>query len=111
MRTRPYSTSGLLRRFFLERILDVGERLELDRPGRAVLFLDLADVDILHDVAGARIDRDRTARAFPFHALHGADHGIGIGIAAGLFQRLVDQIHAVIAADRDEIGAVAGRLL
>src|SRR4051812_21352310 len=47
------------------------EGLEFDVVKFAVDLLDLADVDVLHDVAGFRIDRDRTARAFPLHPLHG----------------------------------------
>ena len=39
-----------------------------------------------------------------------ADDSVGIGVTVGCFQRQVDQIHAVIAADGNEIGAVAGRL-
>src|SRR6266850_4040114 len=77
----------------------------------AVDLLDLADVDVLHDVAGFRIDRDRAARAFPLHALHRLDQRIAVGLAAGLLQRLVDQADAVIAADRHEARARAEGLL
>src|SRR5204863_7917569 len=64
----------------------------------AVDLLDLADVDVLHDVAGFRIDRDRPARAFPLHSLHGFDQRVTVGLAAGLLQRLVDQMNAVVTA-------------
>src|SRR3954469_7269778 len=43
---------------------------EFDVVEFAVALLGLADVDVLHDGAGFRIDRDRAARAFPLHALH-----------------------------------------
>src|SRR5262245_40320756 len=55
----------------LHRILHGVEGGELDIVELAVDLLDLADVDVLHDVARVRIDRDRAARAFPLHALHG----------------------------------------
>src|SRR3954462_2491133 len=54
----------------LQRILDRIEGRELDVVELAPDLLPLADVDVLDDVAGVRIDRDRAARALPFHALH-----------------------------------------
>src|SRR4051795_3325083 len=78
------------------------EGRELDVVEFAVDLLDLADVDVLDDVAGFGIDRDWAARAFPLHALHRLDQRIAVGIAAGLLQRLVDQPDAVIAAHRHE---------
>src|SRR5689334_6087424 len=39
----------------------------------AVDLLDFTDIDVLHDVAGFRIDGDWPARAFPFHSLHRRD--------------------------------------
>src|SRR5215207_10256696 len=78
---------------------------ELDVVELAVDLLDLADVDVLHDVAGFRIDRDRAAGALPLHALHCLDQRIAVGLAAGLLQGLVDQADAVIAADRHEARA------
>src|SRR5215470_15487061 len=73
----------------LHRILDRLEGGELDVVELAVLLLDLADVDVLDDVAGVRIDRDRTARALPLRPLHGRDQLVAIGIAIGLLQRFV----------------------
>src|SRR4051812_13418572 len=67
------------------------EGREFDVVEFAVDLLDLADVDVLHDVAGFRIDRDRAARAFPLHALHRIDQRIAVGLSAGLLQSLVDQ--------------------
>src|SRR5262249_43233747 len=95
----------------LERILDRLEGRELDGPELAVHLLDLAEVDVLHDVAGLRIDRDRPARALPLHALHRADEGVAVGLAAGLLERLLDEVHAVVAAERDEIRPEAVGLL
>ena len=75
--------------------------------------LHLADVDGLDDVAGLGVDRHRPARALPGHALGRLDQGVAAGVAVGLLQRLVDQVHAVIAADREEVrvAAVVGRLI
>src|ERR1700722_19702658 len=109
--SRSAECRSLFRGRLLERILHRREGLDLDGAGLAADLFDFADIDVLHDVAVARIDRDRASRAFPFHALHGPDDGVGIGIAIGLFQRLVNQVHAVIAADRNKIGAMTGRLL
>ena len=57
------------------------------------------------------VDRDRAARAFEGHAFHGRDQGVAVGIAVGLLQRLVEQVQAVIAAERDEVGRHWPRLL
>src|SRR6187402_3107556 len=75
-------------------ILDVLEGRELDVVQFAVDLLDLADIDVLHDVAGFRVDGDRTARALPGHTLHRRDQRNAVGLAAGLLQRLVDQVDA-----------------
>jgi hypothetical protein len=77
----PVSLSGLLDRF---------EGLELDIVELAVDALDLAHIDVLHDVPRLRIDRDRSARAFPGHALHGLDESVAGRDAFGLLQCLVD---------------------
>src|SRR5580704_1085792 len=78
LRPRPGMTSLarerpllLLRR--LDRILDVREGGKFDVVELAALLLDFADVDVLDDVAGVRIDRDRAARAFPGQAFGGGD--------------------------------------
>src|SRR5207302_7615550 len=92
-------------------ILDGVKGCELDVVEFAVDLLDLADVDVLHDVARFRVDRDRAARAFPLHPLHGSDKGVAVRLAAGLLQRFIDQVDAVIAAHRHEAGTIAERLL
>src|SRR5258707_9662527 len=107
---RPGMTASpsLLR---LAGILHRLEGREFDVVEFAVDLLDLADVDVLDDVAGFWIDRDRAARAFPLHALHRRDQFVAVGLAAGLLQRLVDQMDAVIAAHRHEARTGAERLL
>jgi hypothetical protein len=72
---------------------------------------DFADIDVADDVAGIRVDRDRTARALPRHALHRRDQGVAIVIAAGLLKRLVNEVQAITGAERDEIRTKAVRLL
>ena len=59
---------------------------------------------VLHDVAGLGIDLDGAARALEADALGRRDQAVAIGLAAGLLQRLVDDVHAVVAADRAEVG-------
>src|SRR5512134_242137 len=63
-------------------------------------LLDAANVDRLHHVARLGVDRHRAARAFPLQALRRRDHRLAVGVALGLLQRLVDRVHAVVAADR-----------
>src|SRR5579864_3703641 len=79
---RPGTTSKLRRQraslLHLARILHVLEGLELDIVELAIDLLDLADVDILHDVAGLGVDRDGPARAFPCHPLHGLDQLVAV---------------------------------
>ena len=65
-------------------------------------LLDPAEIDGLDDVARLRVDRDRAARAFPCQPLGGRDQRVAVGLAAGLLERLVDDVHAVIAADRED---------
>src|SRR6266511_2968266 len=113
-RVRADARPGMTASPSLLRLAGILHRLEgreFDVVEFAVDLLDLADVDVLHDVAGFRIDRDRAARAFPLHALHRPDQRIAVGLAAGLLQRLVDQANAVIAADRHEARARAEGLL
>src|SRR5262252_5444669 len=108
---RSKSDGPLLRRRHFHRILDARIGLELFTPELTVRFDDLTDIDVADDVAGIRIDRDWPARAFESHALHGGHQGIAVGIAARFLERLVDQVHAVIGAERDEIRTEAARFL
>src|ERR671939_702056 len=103
---RPGVTSQPTSLLRLAGVLHRLKGLELDIVELAIDLLHLADVDVLHDVARFRIDRDRAARAFPLHALHGLDQLVAVGVAAGLLQRLIDQVNAVIAADRNEAGTL-----
>src|SRR6476659_8629740 len=91
-RSRPplYPCPGRRLLLHLQRILDGIKGRELDIVELALHLLDLADVDVLNDVARLRIDRDRAARALPFHSFHGADQPIAIGRAAGLPQRFIE---------------------
>src|ERR1700730_1855666 len=109
--SRPAMMSKSTSLLRLACVLDGFKGLEFDVVELAVDLLDLADVDVLHDVAGFRVDRDRAARAFPLHPLHGLDQGVAVGLAAGLLQRFIDQVDPVIAAHRHEARAVAEGLL
>src|SRR5215470_1434075 len=87
----------------LARILHVGNLVELDVVQRAADLLDLADVDRLRDVARLGIDHDGAARARQLDPLERRDELLGVGRAAGLLERLGDERHPVVAADRHEI--------
>src|SRR6266571_5468054 len=105
-RHRPPACAGSIALFLyplLDRVLDVLDLVDLDVEQPAADLLDAADVDRLDDVARFRIDRDRAARAFPFHALGGGDKRLGVGLAAGILQGFVDEVHAVPAADAEEV--------
>src|SRR5215470_2339598 len=83
-----------------------GFRLRSIRATASLLrafLLDAPNVDRVDDVARVGIDRDLPARTLPLHALDGADEAVAIGLAAGLLQGLVDEAHAVVAADREEV--------
>src|SRR5947207_9046969 len=64
------------------RILEVLDLVELDIVELAIDQLTLADVDVLHDVAGRGVDRHRPARTRRRHALHRFDGLLAIGRAA-----------------------------
>src|SRR5207247_10610729 len=85
------------------RVLDVLDLVEGNVDELVADLLHPPDIDRLHHVAGVGIDRHRAARALPLQTLGGGDEGIAVGLAAGLLQRLVDGVHAVIAADREEV--------
>src|SRR5467141_1934550 len=87
----------------LDRVLDVLDLVDLDVDEAPADLLDAADINRLDDVASLRIDGDRAARAFPFHALGRRDEGLGVGLAAGLLQGFVDEVHPVPAADAEEV--------
>src|SRR5579884_1445736 len=85
------------------RIFDIRDLVDVDIAQLVADLFDAADVNRLHDVAGLWIDHDRPARAFPAHALGGSNQGIAVGLARGLLQGGVDQVHAIVAADGEEI--------
>src|SRR6266571_959917 len=94
---------------FLDRVLDVLDLVDLDVDEAPADLVDAADIDRLHDVASLRVDRDRAARTFPLHALGGGYERLGVGLAAGLLQRFVDEVHSVPAADAEEIRVATPR--
>src|SRR5271155_5461525 len=85
-----------------DRILDVVELGNHHVPDSAIHLLGTANIDRLDDVAGLGVDRHRPARAVPAHAFGGGDEAVAVGFAAGFAEGLIDQIHAVIAADREQ---------
>src|SRR5829696_7406160 len=72
--TFPFGGSIHLSGF--HRVLDVGDRGEFDVEQIAPDPLHLADVDVLNDVAGLRVDRHRPSRARPAQPLHGRDQSL-----------------------------------
>ena len=72
----------------------------------AVHFFDLADIDVLHNVARHRVNADRPARTDPFQAFGRFGKLFGVGAAVGFLQHFGNQAHAVIAADRHEVWPV-----
>src|SRR5271163_4937188 len=87
----------------LARILDVGKARKLDVVEVAVLFFHAPDVDRLDDVAGRRVDHDRSARAVVLPALEHADRLVAVGVTAVLGQHFIDRRHAVESGDRHEV--------
>src|SRR5437868_14312 len=65
----------------LARVLHVLDDVELDVVELAVLLLDLAQVDVLHHVAGLRVDVDRAARALEDLALHAGQQRLAAALA------------------------------
>src|SRR3712207_5729294 len=83
--------------------LHVGNGGELDVVELSADPLDPAHIHVLDEVAGLRVERHGSSRARPTHALHGVDERLAAG-AVRLLQALVDEMHAVIAANGHEIG-------
>src|SRR6266567_896333 len=105
-RHRPPACASSISLFLhplLDRVLDVLDLVDLDVDEAPADLLDTADINRLDDVASLRIDSDRAARAFPFHALGGGDERLGVGLAGGILQGFVDEVHAVPAADAEEV--------
>src|SRR5262249_24777895 len=89
------------------RIPDVLDLFERDVDDLPPHLLHPPDIDLLHPAPGIGVDRHRSARALPLQPLGCPDQGIAVGFPARLLQRLVDGVHAVIAADREEVGVAA----
>src|SRR6476659_7910305 len=81
-------------------VLDRTEACELDVVQLALHPIDLANVDVVDDVAGLWIDRHRSARAFPSETLHCRNQGSALGRAVCFRESLINEVHAVIAAHR-----------
>jgi len=92
-------------------IAEAGFRLDYLEARHADTLAPLADIDVADDVARIRVDRDRAARTFPRHPLHGRDQSVAVGIAAGLLEGFVGKVQAVIGPERDEIRPEAVRFL
>src|SRR5262244_3076454 len=78
------NASLFLRVQLLPRVLDHRDRRDLDIGELSIHLLGATDIDVLHDVAGRRVDLDRTARAvrvLPFleelHRLVGGELAVG----------------------------------
>src|SRR3954463_5394647 len=111
----PYGPSAMERSpaisfFRFAGVLDGFEGLEFDVVEFTVNLFDLTDIDILYDIAGLRVDRDRAARAFPLQSFHGFDQRVAVRLAPGLSQRFIDQVDAVIPAHGHEARARPERL-
>src|SRR5262245_47657497 len=87
----------------VRRVFHVRDCLKLDIDNVVADFFHAADVDVLNDVAGRRINRDGSARTLPLHPLGSRNQGIAIRLAACLPQSFVKQVHAIITTDSKEI--------
>src|SRR3954468_15969645 len=94
-RVKPGMTADLLG---LPRVLHVLDDVELHVPQLAVLLLHLAQVDVLDDVAGLRVDEHRAPRALENLALHRGQQRVAAALATTLLERFVDDAHAVVTA-------------
>src|SRR6185369_5200883 len=104
-RTSSRSRADARRSLRLAGILDGLLDVELDVVELTVLALDLADVDVLDDVAGLRVDQELAARALEDLTLHRREQRIAAALALGRGERVVDDMHAVVAGDGHEVGA------
>src|SRR5690348_1210737 len=86
------------------RILDLRNGCEFDIREVTADAFDAADIDILDDVAGLRIDRDRPARAVGiFPGLENGHRLIDVEFALGLLDHGIGRSHRVPALDAGEI--------
>src|SRR5205807_8081802 len=86
-----------------------GDGLELDVGELTADPAHLAQVLVLHDVAGVRIDRNRAARAVRVPVVLEHLHRlVGVELALLRLDRLEHHVHAVPGADGDEVRRAAG---
>src|SRR5262245_53488556 len=89
---------------FLAGVLHVRDRVDhLDADAVALLH-DLLHVDVLHDVAGLGVDRDRAARACELPALQSLYGLVAVDPAVQRFHDVHDGGHRVPALHGEEIG-------
>src|SRR6516162_7977666 len=86
----------LSRLFRFGRDLNGCELLKLYIVEFAINPFDPADIHVLNHLTSFRIDRHRTAWAFPRHPFHGSDQSVAIGVAAGLLYGRVDQMQSIV---------------
>src|SRR5512143_5393 len=94
---------GRLGGALVARVLHVLELVELHVPRLAIDHLHFTQIDVLNRLSRRRVDRDRPAGAHPLHSLHRLDELLAGRAGARLLQRLVDEVHSVVAADRMEV--------
>src|SRR5579862_6434135 len=96
---------ALLRRIQLfPRVLDVGDRRDLDIGDLAADLLGPPDIDVLDDIAGRGVDADRAARAVRVLPLFEKGHRlVGGKLALGRLDQVEDRRHAVPRVDGKKI--------
>src|SRR5580704_10366978 len=92
---------------FFHRISYLLDSIELDILELTADFPDPADIHGLNNVSGFRVDRYRSARAFPCGSPGRSNEAFPVGVSTGLPQRFVNKMHAVKPADGKRIGAAA----
>src|SRR5262249_56332636 len=98
-----YALVALGRIVDLPRVLHHIHLSDVDRHELAVALLDLADIDVLHNLALRRVDHDRPARAVKRLALQEVDVLYAFRIGPERRHRLIDQVGAVPGRDRGDI--------
>src|ERR1700691_1675948 len=96
---------GLRRVHLFPYILDVRESLELDIGQLAVPLLDAADINVLDDIVGVGVDRERAPRAA--RRLVGRENRhrlVAVELTAGFLDDVEHHRHAVPALDGGAVG-------
>src|SRR5215813_5759771 len=88
--------------------VDLADHLLVDAP---VLHHRLGQVLVHHDVARYGIDHDRAAGARELPALERPEGGVDLDLALERLDDVDDRRHAVVAADRHEVGRRGGAVL